>query len=133
MARYKLVKDEDLNITGVVVNDGTHPRLPEGTSIPNAVGNRDWDEYLVWEATHDADAADTVDYMERMRQDRNNLMDVCDWTQLPDVIAQSRLTTANVDSFATYRQALADMPQNNTGVTTKAAYEALSWPSEPTI
>jgi len=48
MARYKLVEDENTDTIWVRVNDGTHPRLAEGTMIPASTGNRDYAEYLVW-------------------------------------------------------------------------------------
>ena len=129
MARYKLVKDEDLNTTGVVVNDDTHPTLPEGASIPNCVGNRDWDEYVLWEAEegNTADAADTVDYMARMRSVRDQLLSRCDWTQITD----SPLSGDAKTNYQTYRQDLRDMPQDNPNITTKEGYDGLTWPTEP--
>ena len=127
MARYKLVKDEDLNVIGVCVNDSTHPTLAEGASIPNDTSNRHWQEYLTWEESNDADAADTIDYMAKMRQERDQRLSACDWTHIDD----SPLSSEDKTSWATYRQSLRDMPQNNPSVTTKAQYEALAWPTEP--
>jgi len=125
MARYQLVKDEDLNIIGVRVNDSTHPELPEGTSIPNSLDNRHWVEYEEWAQSNTADAADTIDYMAMMRSERDQRLAACDWNQSRDV------TLTNDAAWVTYRQALRDMPQNNSSVSDKAAYEALTWPTEP--
>ena len=51
MARYKnLGSDTPADRTGVIVNDGTHPTLPQGATIPNAAGNKHWQEFLEWEA-----------------------------------------------------------------------------------
>lgn len=127
MARYKLVKDEDLNVTGVIINDETHPILEEGTSIPANTENRFWNEYLEWAESNTADAADTIDYMAKMRVERDRRLSACDWTHIDD----SPLSSEDKTSWATYRQSLRDMPQNNSSVTTKAQYEALTWPTEP--
>lgn len=72
---------------------------------------------------------DPVDYMAQMRSERDRLLVACDWTQLTDC----QLTAQQVTDYATYRQALRDMPQNNPNTTTKALYDALTWPTEPTV
>lgn len=136
MARYKLVKDEDLNTTGVIINDGTHPNLAEGTSIPNSTDNRHWVEYVEWEVSNDADAADTIDYMEMMRQERNGYLSAIDWRVIRNYRQVQNSETPTDDATAmglvyTYMKDLADMPENNPGTDTKAEYEALTWPSEP--
>jgi len=134
MARYRMAEDENGDTKGVYVNDGTHPELPEGAFIPNVVGNHHWDEYVIWEETNDADAAeDEYDWDGRMTQVRNSLLTQYDWTQLPDVLDQSRLTAGQVASAVAYRQELADVPQNNTNVTTKTAFDAISWPTKPSF
>jgi hypothetical protein len=137
MARYKLVKDEDGNTTGVVINDGTHPELPEGASIPNAADNRHWVEYEAWEAEpeNDADAADAIDWMARLRSDRDTKLAAIDWrimrnkTQLDNSDTPSDDAT-KMGEVRDYMQTLRDFPANNP-ITDKAGYEALSWPSEP--
>lgn len=127
MARYKLVKDEDLNITDVRINDASHPVLAEGTVIPNTPGNRYWVQYETWAETNTPDAADTIDYLLRMRTERDLRLSVCDWTQGND----SPLIEGDKILWATYRQELRDMPQNNPSVPDKAAYDALVWPVAP--
>jgi len=59
-----------------------------------------------------------------MRQRRNNLLKESDWTQGAD----SPLTTEKKAEWATYRQALRDVPANNTGVTNR---ENVVWPAPP--
>lgn len=54
------------------------------------------------------------------------LMD-SDWTQMPD----SPLTTEQRTAWATYRQALRDLPANLTG--NEIAIEDAPWPTPPTI
>lgn len=76
---------------------------------------------------------DAVDYDVVLKAVRTDLLGKCDWTQLPDVEAGGRLTTQQVADYATYRQSLADMPQDNPSVPNKAAYDALTWPTEPTV
>lgn len=71
---------------------------------------------------------DPVDYMQMMRSERDRLLLACDWTQLTDC----PLTEQQKTDYATYRQALRDMPQNNT-ISTKAEYESLVWPVKPTL
>lgn len=70
---------------------------------------------------------DPVDYMAQLRADRDRLLANTDWTQLPDV----DLTAEKKGEFATYRQTLRDFPANNP-VSSKAEYEALVWPNQPT-
>lgn len=136
MARYKLVEEEDGTVTGVMVNDATHPELEQGTFIPGTPGNRHWDEYLDWASTNVVDAANSVDWMGRMRSERDQRLAACDWTQIPDVLISTSggtLVQAAVDAYAIYRQELRDMPQNNPNINTQAAYDALVWPTEPII
>lgn len=127
MARYKLTKDDDLNLIGVFVADGTHPLLPEGSLILNDEGNMDWVEYEVWAESNTPDPADTIDYMAKMRGERDIRLVACDWTQGVD----SPLSAGDIALWATYRQELRDMPQDNPSVPDKASYDALVWPVSP--
>lgn len=56
------------------------------------------------------------------REKRTGMLYLCDWTQLPDVA----LTSAQKASWATYRQALRDVPQQTNFPT------EINWPNEPT-
>ena len=136
MGRYKLVKDEDANITSIIVNDETHPTLPQGTCIPVCVGNKDYDDYLEWDETNDADDADTIDYMVKMRAERDSRMNAMQWR-----IQRNQRQVANnetpddadgkMDDIYDYMKDLANMPENNSSISTKAEYDALTWPTKP--
>jgi len=58
---------------------------------------------------------------ESVRTTRFEHLRLCDWTQLPD----APLTDAQKILWVTYRQALRDIPQNNTDPT------AIVWPTPP--
>ena len=115
MGRYKLVKDEDLNVTGVIINDGTHPVLPQGTCIPAVVGNKDWDKYVEWDVDNDADAAETIDYMAMVRSERDSRMSTMDWRVLRNYQQVANSETPDDDGTAmglvyVYMKDLRDMP-----------------------
>jgi len=57
-----------------------------------------------------------------MRTKRDRLLSESDWTQNRDV------TLSNDSDWATYRQALRDLPS---GKTTKAHVDAATWPTKP--
>jgi hypothetical protein len=77
--------------------------------------------------THEVGAfVDPVDYMAKMRGERDRLLAACDWTRCDDAPFSAEQKTA----WATYRQDLRDMPQDNP-ITTKAEYAALEWPEAP--
>ena len=63
-------------------------------------------------------------YMDKMRTVRKDLLQECDITQLAD----APLTDAEKAEWATYRQALRDMPITNASATT---YEEITWPEKP--
>ena len=59
-----------------------------------------------------------------LRLERNRRLAKCDWTQGND----SPLTSDKKAEWATYRQALRDIPANNSSVTD---LDQVSWPTEP--
>lgn len=63
-------------------------------------------------------------YMDKMRRVRKDLLQESDITQLAD----APLTDAEKAEWATYRQALRDMPVTNASATT---YEEIIWPEKP--
>jgi hypothetical protein len=63
-------------------------------------------------------------YMDKMRRVRKDLLQESDITQLAD----APLTDAEKAEWATYRQALRDMPVTNASATT---YEEITWPEKP--
>ena len=70
------------------------------------------DNEVAYRARIDAEAA------ERARSERNEKLAESDWTQLAD-------SSANTTSWATYRQALRDLP------TTDGWPHNITWPTEP--
>jgi len=57
----------------------------------------------------------------RMKDVRNSVLSQCDWTQMPD----SPLTDEQKQAWATYRQALRDLPENT------ADPRNPTWPTKP--
>jgi len=66
----------------------------------------------------------TFDIDKWMRERRNNLLKACDWTQGED----SPLTDSKKAEWAIYRQALRDVPANNSSATVR---EDITWPTQP--
>lgn len=71
-----------------------------------------------------ADPFNTFDIDVWMRERRNNLLKACDWTQGVD----SPLSDSKKTEWQTYRQALRDVPANNSSATVR---EDITWPSKP--
>ena len=69
-------------------------------------------------------AAAAENYVGKMRRVRKDLLQECDITQLAD----APLTDAKKAEWATYRQALRDMPITNESAT---SYEDIIWPTKP--
>lgn len=63
-------------------------------------------------------------HMHKMRRERVKLLKSSDITQLAD----APLTDAKKAEWATYRQALRDMPVTNASA---ASYEDIIWPTKP--
>jgi hypothetical protein len=74
-------------------------------------------------ATWEADRAAVLlqDQKDFLRSERNELLKLSDWTQVPD----SPLTDAKKTEWATYRQALRDLPYTTTDFANPV------WPSQP--
>jgi hypothetical protein len=66
----------------------------------------------------------TPDFWPKVRRDRAFLLAGCDWTQNSD----SPLTTEKKAEWATYRQALRDVPANNLS---KTSFDDVVFPTEP--
>lgn len=62
--------------------------------------------------------------LEQMRKKRGLLLSVCDWTQAQD----TALSDSKKAEWATYRQALRDVPANNASATSMAD---VVWPTKP--
>lgn len=66
----------------------------------------------------------TPDFWPKVRRDRDFLLAGCDWTQSSD----SPLTTEKKTEWATYRQALRDVPADNSS---KTSFDNVVFPTEP--
>jgi len=65
----------------------------------------------------------SIDIWQGARFERNTLLTESDWTQMPD----SPLSSSKKTEWATYRQALRDLPSTSSAST----YEDIVWPTEP--
>ena len=66
----------------------------------------------------------TISFWVSVRQERDLRLRNCDWTQVSD----TALTDSKKAEWATYRQALRDVPANNTSASN---FEDVTWPTEP--
>jgi hypothetical protein len=112
----------------VVVNedDGSISiRRSDGASIPVALGNRDYQEFLVIDTDREYCPREYHPTVEErwaaIRSRRDMLLTACDWTQISDV----PLTEEQTAAWREYRQALRDIPQ------TFATPEGVVWPTPP--
>jgi len=67
----------------------------------------------------------TPDFLNRLRKKRDYLLQQCDWTQTFD----TPLTDSKKAEWVTYRQALRDLPANNSSAT---SFNDVTFPTEPT-
>jgi hypothetical protein len=67
----------------------------------------------------------TPNFLNRLRKKRDYLLQQSDWTQGND----SPLSTSKKTEWATYRQALRDLPANNSSA---ASFHDVTFPTEPT-
>lgn len=112
----------------VVVNedDGSISiRRSDGASIPVALGNKDYQEFLVIDTDREycpREYRPTInEKWAAIRSRRDMLLTACDWTQISDV----PLTEEQTAAWREYRQALRDIPQ------TFATPEGVVWPTPP--
>lgn len=100
----------------------THP------SVVSVLDNKCFDaageEVTLKQSAVDTEASRliNVNALADMRTKRDRLLSESDWTQNRDV------TLSNDSDWATYRQALRDLPS---GKTTKAHVDAATWPTKP--
>tara|TARA_B100000029_G_scaffold71680_1_gene63571 strand:+ start:549 stop:1013 length:465 start_codon:yes stop_codon:yes gene_type:complete len=81
-------------------------------------GFYDWTENKKWEIDNDR-------VMSAIRYERNNLLQGCDWTQLPD----SPLTDEKKAEWATYRQSLRDVTKDVSSELD--TLDGFAWPTAP--
>ena len=72
-----------------------------------------------------SDADKKLETGTEIRRLRDNLLDISDWTQVPD----SPLTDTKKNEWATYRQSLRDLPASNANVT---SIDDVTFPDAPT-
>ena len=77
-----------------------------------------------WNTETEAWELDTTVLWMKVRQDRDQRLFVCDWTQMPDCA----LSASQKDAWAIYRQALRDVPAANSSVT---SLNDITWPTPP--
>ena len=87
-----------------------------------------WDEVILgtvaaYVAPSNSEVQDQAEYS--AREQRNTLLTASDWTQMPDIITSNVMTSTKQAEWATYRQALRDLPANTSDWT------SISWPTEP--
>ena len=101
------------------VPDFIRETYPKGTVAVPLKPGRDFK----YDGTQWIEVAPPAPSAEEIRSDRDALLAKSDWTQLPD--AQSAMSTELKAAWATYRQALRDVPQQE-GFTANVL-----WPSKP--
>ena len=112
--------------TGAISGWSNKPRTP--ASGYAEVQSDDYIDQLHWyyDASTDTfsgptDAEQDALYMQELRVRRNELLSQSDWTQVSD----SPLTDEKKTEWATYRQALRDLPSTTTDFSNPV------WPSQP--
>jgi len=125
MSRYKLVKNAELTLVGVRVNDTTHPTLAYGTFIP--IDSTNWGDYLTWAGSNTADAASVTDFMGLIRIELDQRIADSDWTQEPD----APLTPEEKAAWNNYRQEVRNIMMNKSVLVSVQQYNALVWPNTP--
>ena len=150
MARYKEQKDKGGTLIGILINDTTHGDLPQGSTIPIAVGNRHYDEYLLLVAEpNTVDAADVYDHEPDMRSDLDARIHATDDTIMRDVRQKRQgmddaartsspdaINDAELIVLDTYIKDLADLPGLITAqgeIGAAGSFETPTWPSKPSF
>jgi len=97
----------------------------DGMTIPKDGGNRHYQEFLQFQAAGEATLTQQTASPEAeataIRTKRDAKLAACDWTQLAD----SPLSTAAKTAWATYRQALRDVPAQS------GFPDSVAWPTAP--
>ena len=82
--------------------------------------------FYKWDVENEVWVFQSDYFLSELRKLRNQRIVLTDWTQLPD----APLTDAQKTEWQTYRQALRDVPLNNSNVT---SLDEVVWPTEPTV
>ena len=87
--------------------------------------SREWKgDFYNWNGTSEAWEFNSSKFWEEVRVDRNYRLVTCDWTQTAD----SPLTDEKKAEWASYRQALRNIPATNPDVTDP---DEVVWPDQP--
>ena len=134
MGAYAII--EDNKVTNVIVWDGDTINNPPPTGT-TYVGIGSTERVGVGQSYIDGkfvipeyvDPRPLSDYYKQVREKRNEKLVASDWTQYPD----SPLDSTKKTEWATYRQALRDLPTNVTDSNVKdVIYVSHSvWPTKP--
>ena len=102
--------------TKPIINEATQSVEEDTPTLINEVWTQNW---VVTTLTSDQQATLTTNESVKIRQQRNAKLTACDWTQTPDN------PIANKAAWATYRQALRDLPKESGFPWT------ITWPTQP--
>ena len=121
--QYNLVNDDGAIVDGPIA----YPEVLIRTGLKDQVGL----DALGWKEHHEPQVAfvftDAI-IATHIRYTRNDKLLRSDWTQSAD----SPLSDAKKAEWVTYRQALRDMPADNTGIETDGFKPSdITWPPEP--
>jgi len=119
----KITNNLNCSVTSkdIMISENTNLGALEGVchDIENNMVNVSSDPHVI--ESRPAVAVDVTEYLRRQRQ---NLLVSSDWTQAAD----SPMTDTKKAQWATYRQALRDLPTSSSSWTT---IEDIVWPSRP--
>lgn len=132
----KTFTSEELESAGYT---GPYTRPSYDSTTHFIVWNRTLREWEVNEFPKDPGPS-PAELIERLRQDRNRLLQVSDWTVMPD----SPLTEEEKQPWKTYRQALRDLPSefetvlspNNRvirNLDSEEEFQNITWPVSPSV
>ena len=121
MNSYTIYKTDTGEIIGTTASDITIDEVLLNDNESAIEGNYSGLEYKILD---NEAILRTEPITDLIRQIRNDLLIASDWTQVND----SPLTDAKKAEWATYRQALRDLPANNSSAT---SMDDVTFPTEP--
>lgn len=124
---------DDMYVDGQVYNGLTAKHISHTENDLEVIATWYWNDGWQTRDARPTEHHDWVDgawqlnaerFWQGVRQDRFYKLCECDWTQMPD----APLTDAKKAEWATYRQALRDLPANNT---TATGIDDIIYPTKP--
>ena len=110
-------------------DDGGVQDTTRGAFIPPDEGNRDWQEYLLYDGTTDPEfTAQEIDDQNwaAHRSERDGLLSATDFMMSQDFYSD-KMTSQEQTDTKTYREELRDLPSNTVDPTDP------TWPTKPQI